>query len=606
MAFTQTFGPGEGFASKLAETVREALSKGFSGADFGGAKGVVELKFVPDFTAMETGFKESLGRIQTSSGGHDGQSSTILGMILDEMRASRKATEVVADAAKGGGAGGGTAPMVPGEPGIDLPGTSSGLFGNRKSMAGWEVQRAMSDPTGFVQGSVMNGLLQKAGGLAMGGAWSGLSSMGLAGGAALGGAALYAGSKAGDMINTGTMTAGERDIRARIGDSNLSGDVGLDFRGITFDDKRLRPSARMGDAFNYAYSRSGLGAMGVNLGDMADVDKAGMPGFMSQMGVSAHRFGYSQEAMSGILGQSWASGAADKTLAGSTALLKNIEEAVREGHAIGIKGNETLQTVSTLMQMEQGRTGVVSHGAMGDLIGTAEGLGAYDKHLFGGNKAAGILGAIGQSSNPFVRGAMLSSMLDAHGNLTHSANARFHAMYGTKFDKEAGYDKADILADDPDAKIDFAKNFMKSGNMPLSMLRELFGAQGIPKSLMMGFRAAVKGGLRHKDSNEGTWAWPAVNDEENLGMAGHAGEFAQTGADSVRMQDLLRWEITKAEIMLSASEKFNAAVTKFAEAVFSGDTHHPDGSTPAELAWGIADPREKSRFPKPPVVVQHH
>ena len=572
MAFEMKFGPGEGFASRLAETVREGITKGFSGADAGTASGTVQLKFVPDFSSMESGFKESLGRIQTPSGG-GGSTDTILTMILDELRGSRKANEAVAEVAK---VAGGTGPVIGdgggGGGGPVLPGTSSGLFGNRKSMAGWEMQRAMSDPAGFIQGGIMGTLLQKAGGLAMGDAGAGLASIGGLGSTALIGGALYGGFKIGDAINHGTLSAGEAEVQKRMRDSILSGEVGMDFRGSTYGPDRLRPNERLPSNFNFGYARSGMGAMGVHLGDMAVGDANDMPGFMSDMGISAHQHGYSADAMSGFIGQSWASGATDKTLSGTKTLLKNIEEAILQGNKLGISGNQTLQAAASLMQLEQSRTGVVSGAAMNGLMDEALGLGNANKHMFGGTKALSMVNALGTNNDPQARQLFLANMMGGNGKLTHEAQSKFESLGLGSMDGESGIYKAMMMWESPNLKSHWENDFahQNAGRMNPFMLGKLLGIGGQSLASQAVYRETARNGFRRPDgwkTGDNGLGAEATDNEKLLAAVESNKEIAGSGASVSHLLELLNAERVRAEVMLEVSKHFDTAANKLSESV---------------------------------------
>jgi len=580
MAFTQNFGPGEGFQSKLTEMVKEGVTKGFDGANAGTATATVELKFVPDFSGMQTGLDASLGRLSAHGQGAPGSGDGILGQILEELRACRKALDSGLANSKGEGGGGGNGGGGGGGP-LDPDGGGHGgggggnswLFPNRNRMQGWEMQRAMNDPAGFVGGAVMGRWLQSAGRLAMGGAGAGLAEIGAVGSAGLIGAALYGGAKIGNYFDNATLGAGEKEIGKRLSDDDLGYSTGVDFRGDNYAD-RVRPN-KMGTMFNYRYSRSGLASYGVDFRDMAESDRHKMSEQAVWATLAAKHAGVDPGALTGFVGQSWASGVGDKTVEGGTTILKNILEAVRQGNLIGVRGNETMQSVSSLMRMEQAKSGVISSASAGTLMDYEMGLGAFDKHAFGGNKAVGILSAAGNNNNSTFKASLLSAMGDGKGGLSARGLAAWASLpaKGREAMKDLPiYSKMAMLASMPSQELLYGSDWLHGEGKDFApeMQGHFLGLDGQSLYQRNAYIAMGKHGRPgHIDGkgysvygdqkgNAADQRW--LGNEEVSAAADSVHEISMTGANNQRLLQIISKEIVVAEAYEKASEHIQGAV----------------------------------------------
>jgi hypothetical protein len=516
-----------------------------------------------------------LGNTATNGGAGGMTQELANGQMRDMFRDLIKTMSELSSSIKGrtasGGGGGGTGPEV--EPsGPSGPIGDLGLPGltGRKQLQGWEVQRMINNPAGSLWGMANAGWMAKAGRLAMGEAGEGLAGLGLLGSAAVAGGALVGGLKIGDMVNHGTLSSGEIEVQKRLRDASLSASVGLDFRGLTFSDDRLHPGSGLGTDFNYEYARNGLQGLGVHLGDMADSDRNGMPGFMSNMGRWSNRMGVSQEGAAGFMGQLWASGAGPKTLEGGNALLKNIEEAIKVGHRIGISGNETMQSVAAMLHMEQSRTGTVSGSALSHILSIQGGLGSMDKHLFGGSKSNDVIAAVGTNKNSIQRAGLMAYLMGAGKgeweNFKHSP-----ALDGLNL---TDYDKATIMADSPDVTRTYTDRMLRGDwkNMPLSAQSWLSGLNSVDSiQKRYGYIAGARGQFRHpgggKDDLGSNFDSEQAASENLTAFGGQVKEYAGSGASTERLMGLLQAEAEKSKLILDASINFNKAVQSFANTV---------------------------------------
>jgi len=498
------------------------------------------------------------------------------GQVKDLFRELIKALEGNTNAKKDGTGGsegspagaGGAPPIEGGAPGITGPAPAGGIFG-RNSLHSWEVQRAMNDPMGFASGAIMGPAMAKAGRLAMMESGGALGEIGAAGSIGLIGGALYGGYKIGDMINQGTLSAGEREVQKRMRDATLSSGVGLDFRGLTFSKDRLKPADGLSDNFNYDYAREGLQGLGVHLGDMGDADRAGMPAFMSRMGQASNQMGVSRDGTAGFMGQLWASGAGEKTLSGSQTILEKIRETIEAGNKIGIKGNDTLQAVSSLMQMEQTRSGAVSGSVFDRMRREQEALGDFDKHSLGGSKSLGVMNAAGNNHNAIFQGAEMASLLSPTG-LTGAGKAAWHDLPHNKaLDSLPDYEKAQILMDSPEYKRTFGAKMLQGswGKLPPIVQRHLMGLDGQSILQADSYLAVARHGFKPKKkdgSSLGSDFNQELNETEHLSAyGGQVKEIATSGASEQRLMGLLQWEAEKAKAELEASKTFSQGVDNF-------------------------------------------